>query len=116
MTDRIQVRRRADVPEGVVLAIAKPWGNPFRVLERRSGGWRVIGTEVKFDDRRDASCMSTALFEAWLAGVEDVGGLFPLRRAEILGHIGDLRGKTLACYCSPKVRCHADVLMELANR
>ena len=27
-----------------------------------------------------------------------------------------LRGKNLACYCAPGSWCHADVLLELANR
>ncbi|ASP79619.1 DUF4326 domain-containing protein [Sinorhizobium meliloti] len=27
-----------------------------------------------------------------------------------------LRGKNLACWCKPEVPCHADVLLELANR
>lgn len=27
-----------------------------------------------------------------------------------------LRGKNLACWCKPDARCHADVLLELANR
>lgn len=28
----------------------------------------------------------------------------------------ELRGKNLACWCPPGVPCHADVLLELANR
>lgn len=28
----------------------------------------------------------------------------------------NLRGKNLACYCKPDSPCHADVLLELANR
>jgi hypothetical protein len=31
-------------------------------------------------------------------------------------HIDALRGKDLACWCSLDSRCHADVLLELANR
>jgi Domain of unknown function (DUF4326) len=28
----------------------------------------------------------------------------------------ELRGRNLACYCAPDVPCHADVLIEIANR
>jgi hypothetical protein len=27
-----------------------------------------------------------------------------------------LRGKNLACWCAPDERCHADILLKLANR
>jgi hypothetical protein len=27
-----------------------------------------------------------------------------------------LRGKNLACWCKPQTPCHADVLLDLANR
>jgi len=30
--------------------------------------------------------------------------------------IGDLRGKNLACWCALDQPCHADVLLELANK
>jgi hypothetical protein len=30
--------------------------------------------------------------------------------------VSDLRGKNLACWCSLDDECHADVLLELANR
>lgn len=31
------------------------------------------------------------------------------------GDFEDLRGKDLACWCSPDADCHADILLELAN-
>lgn len=31
-------------------------------------------------------------------------------------YLADLRGKNLACWCPPDQPCHADVLLELANR
>jgi hypothetical protein len=30
--------------------------------------------------------------------------------------VGALRGKNLACFCAPGLPCHAEVLLELANR
>jgi hypothetical protein len=38
-------------------------------------------------------------------------GAAPLSRAH-----AQLRGKNLACWCAPDALCHADVLLELANR
>lgn len=38
------------------------------------------------------------------------------RRALILSRLPELRGRDLACTCKPGAACHADVLMELANR
>ena len=35
--------------------------------------------------------------------------------AAILAALHELRGKNLVCWCAPK-RCHAEVLIELANR
>jgi Domain of unknown function (DUF4326) len=33
---------------------------------------------------------------------------------ELMGALGELRGKVLGCWCSPKP-CHGDVLARLAN-
>ena len=38
------------------------------------------------------------------------------RRRGILKDLPTLRGKNLACWCRPDAPCHADVLLELANR
>lgn len=37
-------------------------------------------------------------------------------RAEYQHWLGPLQGKNLACWCQPGRPCHADVLIELANR
>jgi len=54
-----------------------------------------------------------AAFRRWLAG-EDPS--FPARRSALLHRLPELRGKDLACWCRPGEPCHADVLLELANR
>jgi hypothetical protein len=38
-----------------------------------------------------------------------------LGRPELLADLGELRGKTLGCWCAPKA-CHGDVLVELLER
>ncbi len=35
---------------------------------------------------------------------------------QVRDHIHELRGRDLACPCKPGAPCHADVLLELANR
>ena len=36
-----------------------------------------------------------------------------LNSEELLARLGELEGKTLACWCALDVRCHGDVLLEL---
>jgi hypothetical protein len=38
-----------------------------------------------------------------------------VRQQALMGALDELRGKHLVCWCAPE-RCHADVLIELANR
>jgi hypothetical protein len=37
-------------------------------------------------------------------------------RAELVRRLPELRGKNLACWCPLDKPCHADVLLELANK
>lgn len=95
------------MPEGSVY-VGRPtiWGNPWYYSE-----WEP-------DSRR----RSIHLFESWLNGsAEDPEG--GIRKQEVLGRINELRGKDLVCWCvewdgagEPPGVCHAEVLLELANR
>lgn len=80
------------------VSVARPsmWGNPFIVTEGRSA--------------RDA----VSAFRTWLT--TDVTAGLPERKAAILANLPRLRGKNLACWCKPGAPCHADVLLELANK
>lgn len=68
-----------------------PYGNPFR----------KAGSQM---------CVVDA-FRDWITGEYVTDAYDAARRAE------GLRGLNLACWCSlrPGTRCHADVLLELAN-
>lgn len=122
---RIQLRRTKGwrKPEGAIV-VARPskWGNPF-----------VIGSEasvcVRGDDGvlydfggipMDAS-LTVAMYRAeWEARLEP-----PLAGThaddvewwrEQCAEIETLRGHDLCCWCDLSSPCHADVLLELANR
>jgi len=62
-----------------------------------------MGQSVR--DWRDGSRDEViAKYRAWI-----------VRQPALMAALHELRGKSLLCWCAPG-RCHADVLMELANR
>lgn len=66
---------------------------------------------------RDARTMVNA-FSDWLAGNPWACGAdhYEARRQTIRTRLPELRGKNLACWCKQGQPCHADVLLDLANR
>ena len=94
---------------------------PIRIQRRRSRGWKMpdntvyVGRPTKWGNpytiaemgsHDDAVCK----FEEML--VEGLEDSYPMDE-EI---IRELRGKNLACWCSLKSPCHADILLEIANK
>jgi len=120
--------RRA-TPRGSLMA--------HRVQLLRMKGWRMPPNTRKVDrstvfgnpfeagskDSREA----VRLHRAWLSGGMTDGEIetrYPrlvathliARRRRVLASVPELRGMNLACWC-PRLRaCHADLLLELANR
>lgn len=97
-------------PENTVV-VARPgtFGNPFKVSAAHEAG---------FADPRQAAVDS---YRDWLAGDpwgcgHDAPGTYEALRQSILSRLPELRGKNLACWCPLDQPCHADVLLELANR
>jgi hypothetical protein len=84
------------MPEGAVyVGRGSKWGNPWRVengMSPKGAVWRY----------RDAVAGLLQPFAPHLPQEEQI-------RAE-------LAGKNLACWCKEGEPCHADVLLELANR
>jgi len=98
--------------EAVNVARPTRWGNPFTARDCRKAGY--VGSSNAI-----ASRVASA-FRAWLDsphwrenwdGPESEN-----QRQAILLRIRMLRGKNLACWCKPGEPCHADVLLEIANR
>jgi len=105
---RIQRRRVKGwrMPANTV-SVCRPgrWGNPFIVGKHGSAEYCVF------------------LFRAMLAGYLCIHGDWKCIRAQqrfmkrnTAADLVQLRGKNLACYCRIGQPCHADVLLELANR
>ena len=115
--------------------VARPgrWGNPFN-FRPSSYCWLALSFGCRGDaaGRQEASVKA---FREWIApdkgqtvamerGVViksgrkkiPIGPRFSVGEAPTREVISDaLRGKNLACWCGPGEKCHADVLLELAN-
>jgi hypothetical protein len=107
---RVQLSRKKGwrMPENTV-RVARPgkWGNPFSVLPHIPHGQRVGGALGYFAVPTVADAV--ACFREML--------LYPNSDGETLADdLCELAGKNLACWCPLDQPCHADVLLELANK
>ena len=112
---RIQLSRRKGwrLPEGAV-SVSRPgrFGNPFT---------REAAIESGFATDETWQAFVVGCFRDWLGPSQSgcdwwQGPESHKRRAAIIDGLPALRGKNLACWCKPGAPCHADVLLELANR
>ncbi len=84
---------------------------PKRIQRKRTKGWRMppnavyVGRPTKWGNPFDVA--KTGRVPAVLRFACEVAPLLDL---------SELRGKDLACWCRLDQECHADVLLELANR
>ena len=85
-------------PNTVNVSRPGPWGNPF-----------VVGTPLTPDAKT-----AVRQFREWIvATLDPQHPACTHTRAAMDDH---LRGKNLACWCALDQPCHADVLLELANK
>lgn len=103
----------------VVVSRPSPFGNPFTladiILEREG----ELNAQV-------ARAEAVRRLKVWLGLEPDPAGrfacLYPDRKTAVLRRLPELRGRDLACWCpltypdGSHCPCHADVLLELANR
>jgi hypothetical protein len=112
---RVQLSRKKGwrMPPNTV-SVARPgkWGNPFKVSECREAGF------VGSDEDIAARCVEA--FRVWIDTpywrTNWQGEESEKARSALLSGLTDLRGKNLACWCTLDAPCHADVLLEIANR
>jgi hypothetical protein len=103
------------MPDGAVY-VGRPskWGNPFAL--GLMGGEPTGARQAVADDYRrwlthhhgTTRRGRTGEIACWCLAYGD--------RDAVLADIGELAGKTLACWCPAGQPCHAGVLLELANR
>lgn len=117
MPKRIQLRRTKGwrkPADAIVVSRPSKWGNPFTVEAAIEAGYVQ-------QDGPDARAFLVQCFKDWLANSPFgetwwMGPESDLRRDAILANIRELRGKDLCCWCAADRPCHADILLELANR
>ena len=109
---RIQLSRRKGwrMPPNTV-SVARPgrWGNEW-VVWNDDGQWTVthISEHYSVANKQKGIFLAVRLHREWIRKLEvSYGGTTMLL---------ELRGKNLACWCPLDQPCHADVLLELANR
>lgn len=103
--ERIQLSRRKGFklpPNTIVVARPSKWGNPFVVGKDGTTAECVRAYRLLMNGSLCVSNHATpaAQNEAHMHACQ---------------HLGDLRGKNLACWCKLKSACHADILLEMAN-
>lgn len=101
------------MPENTV-AVTRPgrWGNPFTI---------PLAIESGYANAETAQAFVVECFRDWLGPAQRgrdwwQGPESDRRKRFFAEEIGQLHGKNLACWCKPGSPCHADVLLDLANR
>ena len=89
---------------------------PQRIQRRRTKGWKMppgalyVGRPTPYGN----PYKTAQEYRDWLDG--KLPGKFHFDREFVLSHVESLRGIELACWCPLDKPCHADVLLELANK
>lgn len=87
------------------------WGNPFLVVNDPYDRASVV---TRF--RRCLTQQPTLLRHKLLTITRGMEGRGEGHFARMRAALPEIRGKNLACWCKPGEPCHADVLLEIANR
>lgn len=90
------------VPEGAVYVGDRVYRGPWRL--ERSRWYNPYKPDLPGKPRDGTREEVITKYRAYLLGTP-----------ELMAALAELRGKDLACWCAPKP-CHADVLLELADR
>ena len=113
MPTRVQRKRTKGwrMPPGTIY-VGRPtvWGNPFG-----SDGGNIGDAVVAFREYVMSGLENRPSTTGHFAAAADATQGYP-RRKRIIDSLPQLRGKNLACWCKPGAPCHADVLLEIANR
>jgi hypothetical protein len=119
---RIQRRRTKgwQMPEGAVyVGRGSHLGNPFRVYQHcngKGGDWGVQDTGRLHAPMSHGWTELGAIKTAIKAYEGILDEIYPPGSTARYILVQELRGKDLACWCPLDQPCHADVLLEIANR
>ncbi len=96
---KVYNKRHKDVPKDAVY-VGRPtkWGNPWSHLPNTTAKYKVATREEAVEKFREYAYNHVHTSDLFMADVRN-----------------ELRGKDLVCWCAPK-SCHADVLLEIANK
>lgn len=115
------------MPEGAVY-VGRPtkWGNPFVASECADDCQAKIhlaNGRVFLPDSWWTGAAVVEMYERWLLGLkvrdgetEEFLSVEEFLPASPQAHLQSLRGRDLVCWCSLGKPCHADILLELANK
>lgn len=106
--------------QGQPRALALATGSPVRVQLSRRKGWRMPPNTVKV-------CRPGKFGNPFVVGIDGAAAECVEKFAMDIYHpngrvgfevddVATLRGKNLACWCKLGAPCHADVLLDLANK
>lgn len=108
MPKRIQRKRTKGwrmPPNTINVSRPSKWGNPYTVT-KQDGLFVVDGPGVLvqkvFANKRTATAYAVMLYSMFLA----------VKKIDV----SELTGYDLCCWCAEDEPCHADVLLEMANR
>lgn len=111
--DLQDVSRRLNGLDAVNVARPSRWGNPFVVHHPGSACEIPMKPNVAVASFRAV----VAKEDGWIpAPLPWPLGKVPTAWTSVDDVVRELRGKNLACWCALDQPCHADVLLEIANR
>jgi hypothetical protein len=116
---RIQRKRTKGwkAPAGAVyVGRGTPWGNPAVIGSWMCLGDPDLGSRFKMSWTRTDAANATERYEHIQTAAQAVDWFRRFLVANQIRDLEKLRGKDLMCFCKPDQPCHADVLLELANK
>lgn len=117
---RIQLRRAKGwkmPPNTVKVTRPHRWGNAWKIGSNMHtpDGWKICETAADCVQAFRQSVDWDPDAPSVVGDLVVIGGYGPMHRNRKTIR-AELRGKNLACWCKPGEPCHADVLLEIANK
>ena len=80
-----------------------------------------VGRPTRFGNPFAPTPLGLGMYRDWLTGSTFTDALTGVAytdaaASQVLRSLVDLRGKDLVCWCPLDKACHADILLEIANR